>query len=155
ITPHSVLFFTDKHPREFKEEKSEQIEFCILPEPIKSKEEYSEFIITQLWRYVTTSHVLIIQHDGYVLDGSIWSDAFLEYDYIGAPWLHQDGRNVGNGGFSLRSKRLMHIMASDDFIQARHPEDEVIGRLYRGYLEGKYKIQFAPEEVAHRFSYEL
>src|SRR5690606_38567414 len=84
ITPHSVLFFTDKHPREFKEEKSEQIEFCILPEPIKSKEEYSEFIITQLWRYVTTSHVLIIQHDGYVLDGSIWSDAFLEYDYIGA-----------------------------------------------------------------------
>lgn len=124
-------------------------------EPLKGKSDYSRFIIKGLAQAFETSHCLIIQHDGYVLDGSVWDNDFLNYDYIGAPWLYPDDRNVGNGGFSLRSLTLQTAMWQDDFIEIVEPEDEIIGRLYRRYLEQKWDIRFAPEEVAHRFSYEL
>ena len=46
-----------------------------------------------------TSHALMIQFDGYVLSGDRFSDNFLSYDYIGAPWPHYQSHKVGNGGF--------------------------------------------------------
>lgn len=124
--------------------------------PIKSKAEYSKIIIKDLVNYFDTSHCLVIQHDGYVINGDAWELDFERYDYIGAPWLYPDpDRNVGNGGFSLRSKFLQDKLNKDNDIKIIEPEDEVIGRLYRRYLEYNYGISFAPEVVAHRFSYEL
>ena len=123
--------------------------------PIRSKEEYSRFMIKELWQYFNSEFVLVIQHDGYVLDGNSWSDDFYKYDYIGAPWLYSDGKNVGNGGFSLRSKILQVFLAFDDFISATDPEDQAIGRLYRDYLIQKNNIKFATEEVADKFAFEL
>lgn len=122
---------------------------------IKSKEQYSEFIIKKLNYFFQTQFVLVCQHDGYVLDGNCWDDGFLKYDYIGAPWLYIDGKNVGNGGFSLRSKTLQHALAVDSFISATDPEDQAIGRLYRDYLIKKYDIKFPSEELADKFSFEL
>lgn len=148
VTPHSVLFFTDQPI------KGDNFETVVIPR-INSTEEYSKFIITEMCNHITTSHILIIQNDGFVLDGSVWTDEFLEYDYIGAPWFYKDGRNVGNGGFSLRSANLHHILWDTDLIDVEvlHPEDEVICRLYRSNLE-KLGIRFAPEELAHQFAYE-
>jgi len=123
--------------------------------PIKSKADYSRFIIKGLAQAFKTSHCLVIQHDGYVINGDAWDNEFLKYDYIGAPWLYQDERNVGNGGFSLRSLTLQTALWQDDSIEIVEPEDEIIGRLYRRHLEYKWDIKFAPEYVAHRFSYEL
>ena len=97
-------------------------------------------MIKELWQYFNSEFVLVIQHDGYVLDGNSWSDDFYKYDYIGAPWLYSDGKNVGNGGFSLRSKILQVFLAFDDFISATDPEDQAIGRLYRDYLIQKNNI---------------
>lgn len=123
---------------------------------ITSKAEYSRFVIKELYKHITTDYVLLIQHDGYILDGNQWDEKFLGSDYIGASWLESDGYNVGNGGFSLRSKRLQNILATDDFIQSVHSaEDVVICRVYRTYLEEKYGIKFAPEELADKFSFEL
>lgn len=119
--------------------------------------EYNRFVICELHKYIQTSHILLIQHDGYVLDASAWTDEFLKYDYIGAPWGYKDGRNVGNGGFSLRSKKLHFIIAHASLIQENGvfaPEDEVICRLYRKILEENYGIKFAPEDLADRFSFE-
>lgn len=124
-------------------------------EPIKSKEEYSEFIIKKLNFFFQTDYVLVCQHDGYVLSGDCWDDEFLKYDYIGAPWLYVDGKNVGNGGFSLRSKTLQHALAMDEFIVSTDPEDQSIGRLYRDYLIKKYDIKFPSDELADKFSFEL
>jgi hypothetical protein len=62
--------------------------------------------------------------------------------------------NVGNGGFSLRTRRLMEIVATDPAITAYHPEDLKICRHYRPYLEREYAIRFAPDDVARRFSIE-
>jgi hypothetical protein len=121
--------------------------------PIKSKKEYSEFCIKELYKYFDTTHVLVTQWDGFVLDDKAWTDEFLQYDYIGAPWVY-DERNVGNGGFSLRSKRLQTALAQDNWIDVCHPEDQSICIIYRYYLEQKYAIKFAPLEVAERFAFE-
>lgn len=131
------------------------VEVIKIP-PIKSKSEYSKILIKDLVNYFETSHCLVIQHDGYVINGDMWDSDFERYDYIGAPWLYPDpDRNVGNGGFSLRSHFLQEKLNKDNDIKITDPEDEVIGRLYRRYLEYTYGISFAPEDIAHKFSYEL
>lgn len=122
-------------------------------EPLTSREAYSCFMLRDLAEHIRTSHVLCIQWDGYVLDGAAWDAAFLEYDYIGAPWPHfTDGHNVGNGGFSLRSRRLLEV-SRELPIDPPPLEDIIIGRLYRPQLE-QQDIRFAPEAVARRFAYE-
>jgi len=127
----------------------------VLIDRIKSKEDYSNFCIKELYKYFDTDYALVIQHDGYVINGEAWEDEFLNYDYIGAPWLYTDGKNVGNGGFSLRSKKLCDALGKDPFIKATDPEDQAIGRLYRDYLIKEYGIKFPTDEVADRFSFEL
>ena len=122
---------------------------------INSKEEYSEFIVKELHNYFQTDHCLLIQHDGYVLDGKQWNQEFLKYDYIGAIWQYGDGRDVGNGGFSIRSLELMQTLAVEVDIEIVHPEDEITCRLYRTLLEKEYNIKFAPPEIAESFSFEL
>lgn len=121
---------------------------------IKSKEEYAEFIVRKLYGYIETDHALIIQHDGYVLNWQAWDDEFLSYDYIGATWAYKDGMNVGNGGFSLRSKKFLEATAAETAIQDIHPEDFFLCRKYRPLLEKKYGLKWAPEEIANRFSIE-
>lgn len=148
INPAKVVWLTDidyDHP---------QVEVVKI-QPIKSKPEYSRILIKELNIYFHTSHCLVIQHDGYVINGEAWDNGFLKFDYIGAPWLYPDeDRNVGNGGFSLRSKALQSALRHDSTIEIVEPEDEIIGRLYRRYLESEGML-FAPEEIAHKFSYEL
>lgn len=144
----AVKFLTD---REFT---IDGIEIIQIPS-IRSKEEYSHFIIKELYKYFDTDFCLIIQHDGYVLNGGSWQGRFLDYDILGSPWLYSDGRNVSNGGFSIRSKRLQTILATDHFIEITSPEDEICGRLYRGYLENKYGIRFPDDDTADQFAYEL
>jgi len=141
-----VLFFTD---RPIHEEGIQTVRLATL----KSRAEYSRFIIKDLYRYLETDFVLIIQYDGFILDGSRWRDEFLEYDYVGARWLGNDGANVGNGGFSLRSKRLLEAL-QDGHLAGLHPEDVAICVTYRPLLERKYGIKFAPGAVADLFSWE-
>ena len=140
------------------EESTRHIEFgsvCIISDvPIRSIKEYSRWVCTELYKHVATSHLLIFQWDGYVKNWRDWDAAWLSYDYIGATWAHTDGMNVGNGGFSLRSRRLMEIVATDPAITEYHPEDQRICRHYRPYLESTHAIAFAPETVARRFSIE-
>ncbi len=125
----------------------------IINIPHLSYEGISRFLIKDLHKFFDTSHVLIFQYDGFILNPTAWSDSFLKYDYIGAPWWYDDYQNVGNGGFSLRSKRLCEILANDERVNKFHPEDLMIGRLFRPVLE-KHGILFAPECVARRFSFE-
>ena len=102
---------------------------------------------------VKTSHYLMIQWDSWIIDPAAWSDEFLGYDYIGAPWWYTDGRNVGNAGFSLRSKRLgLYLAENRDRFPLRLPVDDAICRKYRPLLRGD--LLFAPDEVAYRFSRE-
>lgn len=125
---------------------------------IDSKEAYSTFMLKELNRWIDAPWALVIQWDGYVLDSASWTDEYFNYDYVGARWpCHQDGMTVGNGGFSLRSKRLLVILAGDRRFQPDPdiPEDVLIGRHFRPTLEAEYGIRFAPEHLADRFSVEM
>lgn len=122
--------------------------------PLQSKEAYSHFMLKQLGHHVTLPFVLVVQWDGYVLDHRRWNPVFLEYDYIGATWPQfDDAFSVGNGGFSLRSRRLLEHLA-DDVFQAQHPEDVAICRTWRRELEDKFSIRFADDRLASTFSAE-
>jgi hypothetical protein len=121
---------------------------------ITSSRGYSEFVVHNLPELVKTSHVLIVQWDGFVTYAQAWEPAFLDFDYIGAPWPQfHDAFDVGNGGFSLRSHRLMTV-AKQAAVGDVHPEDMWLCRTMRPYLEDRHGLRFAPRELAQRFSCE-
>lgn len=120
---------------------------------LRSREDYSEVVQTQLADLVETSFVMIVQWDGYPTRPANWTDEFLDYDYIGAVWPQfSTDMAVGNGGFSLRSRKLLQA-CTDPRFKPGHPEDVVICHANRPLLE-QYGIKFAPPELARRFSYE-
>lgn len=120
---------------------------------ISSSASYSDFVLRQIADHIRTSHCLVVQWDGHVIDPSRWRPEFLDYDYVGASWPQfDDGHDVGNGGFSLRSRRLMQACRSDGF-EAHHPEDVAICRSNRAMLESK-GMRFAPRELADAFAAE-
>lgn len=118
-----------------------------IPE-ILGLEGYSNFVIRELHKFVDTSHCLIVQWDGYILNTNSWLPEYLNYDYIGAPWA---GNIVGNGGFSLRSKKL--LVRAAGIAGSAHPEDNFICRVHRKDLEAQ-GLKFAPAHLARQFAIE-
>lgn len=130
------------------------VELVAIPR-IVSRDGYSQFVLKSLAPYVETAHVLLIQWDGYVVNADAWDPAFLDCDYLGAKWFwHDDGMRVGNGGFSLRSRRLLQALA-DPAITLIDVEDETICRHFRPRLERDHGIRFGSEALADRFSFEV
>ena len=95
-----------------------QCDIPIIKIPTTTRESYSEFLVHGLKDYIDTEFCLTFQQDGFIINTKFWTDEFLNYDYIGAPWLMSefDLQNirqnkpfnlVGNGGFSLRSKKYL------------------------------------------------
>ena len=122
--------------------------------PLNSGADYSNFILRRLPDHIRTSHVLITQWDGFVVDASAWLDEFLVHDYIGAVWPDEpEARSVGNGGFSLRSRRLL-AAGRDPRITELHPEDAVLCITQREHLQRAHGVSFAPPSLARRFAYE-
>lgn len=98
--------------------------------------EYNLFCLYKLGQVIETDFALIVQHDGWVINGDKWQDKFFEYDFIGAPtlnlaqfegdefitrldaeeWLkYWDNmpKNLvecQNGGLCLRSRKLLNIL---------------------------------------------
>lgn len=122
--------------------------------PITSGAGYSHFVLRRLPAHVHTSHVLVTQWDGFVVDPSAWRAEFLESDYVGAVWADAPLAGlVGNGGFSLRSQRLLQG-GLDPRIADEHPEDLRLCSTYRTLLEREHGVRFAPPELARRFAFE-
>jgi len=147
-----ALFFTD---RDFDIEGVQVVRI----DSLKSAADYSNFVIHQLGGYIETEFVLIVQYDGFVLHGAAWDEDFLGYDYIGAKIFLKDGFVVGNGGFSLRSQKLLRAMqdpllAQYDAHTSSWQEDMAICVQHRAHLEREYGIRFAPGELADRFAVE-
>lgn len=136
--------------------KGVESEYTVRIPPLPSIEAYSEFCVKSLNQYSGAGHVLLCQYDGYPVRPEAWDDSFLEYDYIGAPWWWKPNATGGNGGFSLRSKRLIDALARMDTsaIGEVHPEDKFICEDAADVLRKVYEIRFAPVDVAKRFSTE-
>jgi hypothetical protein len=123
---------------------------------LSSYDEYNRFMLKSLYFHIETDYVLSVQFDGFIINPDSWTDEFLQYDYIGAPWHLHNAYTVGSGGFSLRSRRLLMALQDDRIFPAPDDryEDLCFCRTYRSYLEVRYGIRFAPAELASRFSYE-
>jgi len=148
------------------EDLPEGITFEICPE-LKSKDDYSYYVIYNLINHVQTDYCLLTQHDGYVIRPHLWDDSFLKWDYIGAPWAIKDNAyvtkegehvRVGNGGFSLRSKNLLEYPRKYNMPyleeQGFYNEDGNLCVYNRSFLKN-LGIRYAPIEVAAKFSYEV
>ena len=117
-----------------------------------------------LIKYSSGDYFMMIQQDGHPVNADKWDPRFLEYDYIGAPWpagMRWTGNNplVGNGGFSIRSRKLYEITKTitgyvEFFNQTRTNEDVLISAVLRSKLE-EAGIKFAPVELAKKFSVEI
>lgn len=126
--------------------------------------EYNKFILKDLNKYIKSNFVLICQSDGYIINPECWNDNFLNFDYIGAPWPNLEFKNrVGNGGFSLRSKKFLDICEilfekyPDVPIRYNHPdylhEDFLACNVYYEEMI-KAGIKFSDIETASNFSIE-
>jgi tetratricopeptide (TPR) repeat protein len=121
---------------------------------LASRDDYSRFVLGSLLDHVDTPHVLLVQWDGYALNPAAWRGDFLACDYIGAKWFWApEGQRVGNGGFSLRSRRLLEALR-DPRIVLTEAEDVTICRTFRALLEREHAIRFATEKVADQFAFE-
>ncbi|MEO5701117.1 MAG: DUF5672 family protein, partial [Casimicrobiaceae bacterium] len=121
--------------------------------PLASRDAYSQFVLKALLPHIRTAHVLLVQWDGFVVNPSAWEPAFLACDYLGAKWFwHSDGMRVGNGGFSLRSRRLLEAL-HDPRIVLDEVEDVTICRTFRPLLEREHGIRFGSEALADRFAF--
>jgi hypothetical protein len=121
-----------------------------------SRDKYSDYLkTTAFWHLLVGEKVLIYQEDSFIFNNNI--EEFLDYDYIGAPWIDRVlPICVGNGGLSLRTKKIMiHVIEkinkdnihlqeiiSEDVFFSKHMQRLKIGKI-------------AEEEVASRFSSEL
>ena len=133
---------------------------------------------------VKTDFNLIVQDHAFAVNPQAWDPLFWEYDYIGAPFCglwgggpYWRGPIVGNGGFSLRSRKLYDALLDlqikwrvedwlpydDRLTNFRYTvlnakgekclqEDIVISLWARKVLETRYGIRFCPPELACKFS---
>jgi len=159
----------------------EQIDFPITWIKISKFKNYNDeysFITLKLCPHICMEEFnLIIHADGFAVNKEAWTDEFFNFDYIGALW--NDGF-IGNGGFSLRSRRLYDALIDMDieyktqdyrfpyldkpyegFYYAINasgqpviPEDNIICKIHKDTLISNYEIKFATNEVANRFSIE-
>ena len=123
---------------------------------------YSRVVFKELAPHIETDHFMIVQYDGMPIDPKFWNDEYLKYDYIGAPWpWGAANRRVGNGGFSIRSRKLAELCADTKLVfnppghgDNNYMEDLHICVMYADYLESQ-GIKYAPVELAKQFSAEI
>ena len=167
ISLHNIEFGAAKLLSPSKPKKQyPDIEYVPIA-PMNSVDDYNCMIFQNLHKYFETSHCLIVQADSFVVNSRLWKSEFLEYDYIGGPWpnkieinpnliLHLEKNPVGNGGFSLRSKKLAETTSKINFKSLNFPmmaEDVVICYyLYQKMTDNG--IRFAPPKLAAEFSME-
>ena len=153
----------------------DNIKIEVLNSKISNIDEYSRYVLYELYQHVDTEFVLLIQDHGFVINPEAWTDEFLEYDYVGAPWPYSKNSyvtpfgehiGVGNGGFSLRSQRILKTP-----LEVNIPFDCTKGEFYKHFNANNYAedgnicvhnrhlfiengCKFCPLELAVTFSYE-
>jgi len=159
----AVKLITDHRP----DYLPDNIELCLI-DRISSIDQYSYNMIYKLGDYIDTEFALVVQSDGHVINPSSWRDEFLDYDYIGAPFAMPNDAfsyrdvngnifRVGNGGFSLRSKKLIDLPNKLNLewkpFHGFYNEDGFICAMNRHIYE-ENGCKFAPIDVAKYFSHE-
>jgi len=121
-------------------------------------DDFSKFCLLEMKNYIDTEYMINCHGDGFVVNPYLWNPDFMNYDYIGAPWPSYNLENscrrwglvkdayeksyksykIGNGGFSIRSKKLLEEVSHlyrDEYYGI--PEDLVISIIMRKELENR------------------
>lgn len=113
------------------------------------------FGLNKLPTYIHNEYMLSIQSDGFVINPHLWTDEFLQYDYLGAPWplgLPWCEKNrVGNGGFVMKSKRFLDLETTLPHT-TQHNDTYVTNTYYDYFINNGCK--YAPVYTAAKFSLE-
>jgi hypothetical protein len=123
---------------------------------IKTAKEYNAWMVYGLNEVIDTEYTLVVQGDGFILNEDKWHPTFLNYDYIGSLWGKDVNERVGNGGFSLRSKKFLKASAnllSNTSTWDTMGEDVFLCRAAAETMK-EYGIKYAPVETATIFSVE-
>lgn len=73
--------------------------------PLNTLIAYSIFMLTKFYSYIDTSHIIIVQRDGWILNPESFNPDWMQLDFIGPLFMQND--KVGSGGCSLRSRKIM------------------------------------------------
>ncbi len=119
---------------------------------VRSMEHYNDFMVNDLVNYCETEFALIFQWDGFITRADRWAPEFMKYDYVGAPWFDEMvvDTEVGNGGFSLRSRRLLEACAR----VARPAGENEDSFVCRTVVANSPDLSVAPVAVARAFAVE-
>lgn len=150
-----VLIYTDK-PESMKP-LCGQARFAPVTD-WPDKKAAGNFYYTDAAGPIKTGFALLMEWDAGIIDPTSWTDKFYDYDFIGAPWPWsrddhpRDKMDVGNGGFSLWSKRLV------DYVIAHRRDipmytDIDISRTHRRFIE-KAGFRYADYDLAEQFAFE-
>jgi len=117
------------------------------------------FQALELGRYFSTPFLMHVEVDGFPVNFHLWDPAFLEHDFVGAPWpakMLEPGRTnrVGNGGCSLQSRKFRDFVDDHAHLYREGTLSDVF--LCRDLEQPAREagIRFAPVDLALRFSYE-
>lgn len=118
--------------------------------------DYNRVCLKFLPDLIQEDHCLIVQTDGFAVNAQSWNPEFLSFDYIGACWPESWNlpHRVGNGGFSLRSRKLLQSIKKLNVPVSDHHEDYQICLDLRSCLMHTHGCVWAPESLAHQFSIE-
>jgi len=145
----AVLVTSDDFSERLKLDSLTNVRNVVIP-AFKDIQEHDAWVLKKLPDLINTEFYMTVQPDGYIINGSAWSDEFLKYDLIGAPWFWDNV--VGNMAFCIRSTKLGKELQSDEYPET-FPMDVNVCRKYREALEKK-GFTWAPAELASKFSVE-
>lgn len=123
-----------------------------------SYEDYQRFCIFEVNKHITTDFAFYMQSDGFIINPTLFDREYFEYDYIGSPWPKktfsesQTEHLVGNGGFSLRSKKFLNLCAN--IPQTNINEDFLLCVIFKEYFINN-GCKFAPAQLAKKFGLEI
>uniref|UniRef100_A0A6C0BBW2 DUF5672 domain-containing protein n=1 Tax=viral metagenome TaxID=1070528 RepID=A0A6C0BBW2_9ZZZZ len=108
-----------------------------------NQSEYSKFLTTtDFWNLLKGEKILIYQEDSIIFNNFI--KEFLEFDFIGAPFPKSQNdtpNNVGNGGFSIRSKTIMKKIIETISVESTQFNSSTIE-----YMKN-INLTFPPEDI--------
>lgn len=122
-----------------------------------SFENYSEFMVKELINYIKCDYCLCMQWDSCIIDNNKWTEDFLNYDYIGAVWQNAFVNRVGNGGFSLRSRKFLEESSKLSYIKTDNPianNEDIVSCVINYEKMVAVGVKFAPISLARQFSVE-
>lgn len=114
---------------------------------------YNIWLVREFWRFLNCDHIFSIHRDGYILNPDKWTDDFLMYDWIGAPW--PDYPNGGNGACCIMSRQFLKWIANNPIpiLDGMAQDRYICETLYGTALANGFR--FAPRSLCARFALEL